>query len=175
MVSTNWDQKVSEGSYQARKIVDPILSLQITSDKIIKFPKLVLDIERIPDIPIEKVERSISFSEEFFRQFIENNLWLSSIYHPIYSNYTRNCINSIHLLTNHLTHFWMVKLTCKKQNSSCYNIVSNHFNVNFAQYNLLRKYSRFKKIGTRASITFIESSCSSALRDFMLAAYKLDI
>ena len=94
-----------KGPYQVRKIVDPILSLQITSDKIIKFPKLVLDIERIPDIPIEKVERSISFSEEFFRQFIENNLWLSSIYHPIYSNYTRNCINSIHLLTNHLTHF----------------------------------------------------------------------
>ena len=72
--------------------MDPFESLQIISDKIVKFPKLVLDIERIPDKPIEEVERSVPFSEEYFRQFIENNLWISSIYHPIYSNYTRKCI-----------------------------------------------------------------------------------
>lgn len=63
----------------------------------------------------------------------------------------------------------------KKQNRSSYNIISYNFNVNLAQYNLLREYSRFKKIGARASISFIKSCCSPVIGDFMFAADKLNI
>ena len=63
----------------------------------------------------------------------------------------------------------------KKQNSSSYNIISYNFNVNLAQYNLLREYSRFKTIGTGAGLSFIESCCSPVIGDFMFAVDKLNI
>ena len=111
-------------------------------------------------------------SKIVYRQFIENNLWLSSIYHPIYSNYTRKCISRHDSLS--ILNSLKGQIEMQEQDSSSNDFIDDDFNVNFAQHNLLWEHSRFKKTGTGTSFTFIESAYSSVIRHFIVAVDKFN-
>ena len=94
------------------------------------------DFSRCQNLRLSYVDNGSKITSKIVtRQFIENNLWLSSIYHPIYSNYTRKCISRHDSLS--ILNSLKGQIEMQEQDSSSNDFIDDDFNVNFAQHNLL--------------------------------------